>query len=209
MSAFKYVNIVGIISFIIAVFDKERIAHAENKAKYFNEFLVKFYAEYRENNDDFNMKDFFDCNYCNIYIPPYVYYLFEIGKYDELRQVLIVDYYIGFPNEKNSIVHTFAKCISFVDILYYFIIAFGMLSSIILTLVVFVQALILKEQMDYPNLGIIGVSIFIYAMLVLKMKKYFKSNDNYSYKKDIIDKIIESKIKDYNNISKELYFIKE
>lgn len=208
MDALKYLNGVGIISFIIAVFDKERIAHADNKAKYFNEFLVKFYAAYRANND-FSMVDFFKCNYCDIYIPPYVYYLFESGEYDKLRRVLIVDYYMAFPNEKNSIVHTFSKFVSFIDIIYYFIVVFGLIGSMFLISVVFVQALILKEQIDYFNLGVIGISIIIWAAIVLKMKKYFKSNDNYSYNKNIIDKIIKSKIKNYKNISEELYFIKE
>lgn len=204
MNSLKYVNVVGIISFIIAIFDKEHIKHGNYKEKYFNEFLVEFYAAYRKN--DFNMKEFFNCNYSEIYIPPYVYYLYENKRYEDLKKVLLVDYYIGFPNEKNSIIHTFIKFISIIDLLYYFFVIFVLFGSIFLAFVVIFNAVV-NERMDYINIAILLGFIIIYTIIALKIKHFFKLNDSYSYKEEIINKLIKSKLNDYNKISNELYFL--
>lgn len=222
----KYIKysapIIGIISFLITFFNKEHSKYEENKEKYFDDFLVKFYNVYRSNNN-INIRKFFNKNYSYVdtYIPGYINYLLEKKEYNKLKKVLVVDYFCYYPSVRNSISAVLHKifdrawfiqyCILFLSTM---IMGFFTTSLIPMSIDEVIGRI---KNTHYSSIGKIPapifmtVILFIMGLLTYVMKIIIDSawirNDMYTYDEKNIKKIITSKEKQYIKLKQRVYFL--
>jgi len=205
----NYISIAGIIGYIVTSFSKEHDKFTRNREKYFEIFLVKFYDNYRKN-PDINMGKFYseNYNYTDTYIPPYVNYLLENKEYDKLKEILIADYFKLFPSAKNIIAQATSNLLNLVDFLYFILMIF-IISGITGLLILLLGVIGLTNQViDANDFVTIIVFILIYGAIFKQSINSIKKNNVYSFNTEQINKMVNEKIKYYESIKKEVYFLK-
>lgn len=210
MGIFNYISIAGIISFVIAFFNKEHDKYIKNREIYFDVFLVKFYDSYRRN-PNFNMKKFYNksFSYHDIYIPPYINYLLDNRKYDELKKVLLIDYYELFPSVNNVFKQAILNLINVIDFIYYLIIFLTLMILLAIMVLLFGVMGIIYKSINVYDISLLVLSLSIVTIILKSVLKYLKTNDIYTYNRKDITKIINKKIEKFKTISDNLYFLEK
>lgn len=210
MGILNYISVAGIIGYVATSFNKEHDKFTKNKEKYFDNFLVKFYAYYRMN-PDINIEKFYyeNFNYDDIYIPPYITYLLENKLYDKLKKVIIADYFKSFPSAKNIITQAMSNLLNLVDFLYFILMIF-IISGITGLLILLLSVIGLANQViDANDFVTIIIFIIILGAILKKSVNSLNKNNVYSFNEEQITKMVNEKIKYYNNLENEIYFLNQ
>lgn len=219
-------TIIGsILTFIITCFNKGQKEYEKLLKDYFDKIVVVYVNKYKKQNNidpvKFIKKNLKDEEY---FIPSYILYLVKNNNKDELHKVIVEDYKEKFPNNKKSFISTFdsiSNIIILLSIVSYFILGIPLIVSIIKggTYVIeniyyricgdkgaiTVGNIILGEGMY----SIVSVSIEVVMLVGLMFLSRFiisSANDDYTLNKEKIKKIINKKVKQYDNKHKK-YFI--
>jgi hypothetical protein len=225
--AVKYGAVIaGVISFIITFFNKEHVRYGKNKEKYFDDFLIRFYNAYR-NNNNVNIKRFFykKYSYHDNYIPPYVNYLLENSEFDKLKKILIVDflnYYPSIGNTIKAIFHKISKRVFFIEycLVYILVLTIFIMGIILIPMCIDEivgrindthnsSTIIYSLSIPVPLFligSLIVMALFTYLIKVLLDTSWIKK-DMYTYERKYINKIIKAKEKEYNKLKDEVYFL--
>lgn len=207
MDILKSISLAGVVSFILALFNKEHEKYNKNKEKYFDEFLVKFYAKYKAQKD-INVEKFVEENYdCSmIYIPPYVHFLVENKEYEKVKKVLITDYLKLFPNFKNTVYKSITNIGNIVDFLYLLII-FAVLGFSVVTIIFFLgMAGLSGYNVSWKDVLLLFISAIVVIGILAALKKYFDKDDIYTFNKERIEELINSRVDSFNALLDTLYF---
>lgn len=176
MDIFRAISITTVLGFILSFFNAENKKYNENKEKYFSEFLVPFYKEYKISEDiNYNIfiSQFHD--YDKVFIPQYVHMLVSARKYDKLKKILLNDYIDLFPNKLNVFFTAWSNLgTSFNYIFLLFI-------MILLSLLPFVLISAINEPYFSKNL----IAVVLYYLMFFLCKR--------------IDKMIDKKIKEFDD----------
>lgn len=209
MNIFNYVSIAGLISFIIAFFNKEHDKYNRNRERYFDCFLVKFYNSYRKNNN-INLRKFYikSFDYIDIYIPAYVNYLVEKKEYDKLKKVLLVDYYDFFPNTKNAIVQALLNLSNVFDFLYYLLILLILMILMAGLIIILGIMGIVYKAINIFEIEVLTSAFGLLLLLFICLKYFFYSYDMYTSSEKSIKKLINKKLDKFENLKEEIYYFK-
>lgn len=217
-----YVLIGSVVSFLIAIFNKENTKYEENKNKYFEEVLLPYFGSYK-NNTNIEFKLSYDINnqsHGMEFIPEYVQHLIREDRREELNKVLLVDYFDSYPSKKNSIKKSMNRIFNIADIIMYF--AYFIMLLLITLLITRVIPLIISEicytitntgstllnfdEVEVPMylffIVILLLLVLVYVFAFIFFDKSISKKDMYSYDKKIIEKMIKLRIKRYRKIEK-------
>lgn len=189
MDIFNTISITTVIGFILSFFNVENKKYNENKEKYFTEFLVPFYKEYKINEDiNYNLFISLFHDYNKVFIPQYIHILVSTGKYDKLKKVLLNDYVDLFPNKFN----VFFTAWSNLGTAFNYI--FLLFIMILMAFLPFVLITAINETYFSKNLIVVGL---YYLMFFLFLRESF-SNDMYTFNSKRIDRMIDKKVKEFD-----------
>ncbi|GEM_PF-1957367 len=198
--------ILPVIGYLAASFNGEYDKYINAKERYFKEFLSNFYNNFRKG-EDTNSFLILNYNYSLYFVPPYISYLLEQGRNEEIRKILLVDYYDLMPSYKNIILNTISKALNsgdFFTVLMLFIVTvfIAMLTILLFGLIGFTN-----QQLNVLNSAILIISIIISTFIIKKSIKSIIENNIYSNSEVQINKIIKNKIKCYKKLENDLYFL--
>lgn len=223
-----YVLIAGILSFVVATFNKENQKYDKNKNKYFKMFLLPYFNScVVENNDVGLFYDLKTRDKNNQYIPEYVHYLRRMNRNEDLNKVLIADYLNFYPSKKKSINKSMDTIFNITDIIMYFISFIMILLLMTITAIIIPSFLsdlygIINNTSDSSIIfGRISVPVFVffiivsmsllglYIFLIKYLQKNISKKDIYTYDKKFIDKLIKERKKRYNKLKKNNIYIEQ
>lgn len=216
---FKLLAVIGaVITFIVTYFNKEEKKYSKLTNRYFNDLLVPYVSEYR-NNKGINPIKYIrkKYNYNDYYIPTYIFYLLENNDKENLHKVLIEDYKEKFPSSSNIIWNTVYKIFNIMDLIFVFISLYFVL--LIIMYIFQLSNEILSNVISYIGHGfnkenlviIIGnsVAIIIFTIFLFVVRPTVKNriitDDEYSTKIKNIESLVKRKVKKYNKRNKYEY----
>lgn len=210
--------IIGIITTASAYLNKENTKYKKLNEKYLENVLIPYIASYKKNeniNSVKYIKSNYDCK--DYYIPPYIFYLVDNNKKEDLKKVLIEDYKKCFYSELNCFKNTFHKLeniLSMISVIFFFCIMYLAIYEITTK----VSELTSSFKVENWNDILICFSIYIimiiismfFIFLYLLFLKYsvinsIKIRDRYINEIKYIEKQINSKIKEYERNYKKDY----
>ena len=207
IKAILTITILPLIGYLAASFNGEYDKYINAKEMYFKEFLSNFYNDFRKG-EDINSFLKVNYNYSLYYVPPYISYLLEQDKSVEIRKILLVDYYDLMPSYKNTILNTMSKILNLGDFFVFLALFLGSIAVAIFTILLFGLLGFTNQQLDTLSIVIIIISILIFSLIVKKTIKSIIENNIYSNSEAQINKIIDNKIKCYEKLENQLYFLK-
>jgi hypothetical protein len=190
MEILKTISLAGLVSFILAFFDKEHKKYNENKEKYFQEFLLYFYQEFRSNNNvdhETFIKKYH--SFDKIYIPRYVNLLIENKEYEKLTKVLLTDYVNLFPNKLNGFFIALENLEA----------AFNYIVAVIFMIALSLLPLYLFGSINQPQFWEALAVCLLYFFVFFILLKIILSDDMYSFNDKNINRFINIRIIEYEN----------
>lgn len=194
------------ITLIITFYKNSQKKIESYEEMYFNEILLPYIDKYRKNNNISSIEFLNDKNsLMNCYIPSYIFYIIDNGDSSKLHKILMVDYWKNYNSSLNNINKKFGKLSSISDFVQIFFFIFFMVFCILLALLCALAVVIEFLTVSSINITIIKFSGFsignIIIFFVLKnstKKSVNELKDDYTVKKEKIEKIIEKKENEYN-----------
>jgi hypothetical protein len=201
--------ILPVIGYLAASFNSEYDKYANAREKYFTDFLTIFYDAYRKDKD-MNVRYFMkvNYNYSLYYVPPYISYLLERNRIEEIRKVLLSDYYDLMPSYKNIILNTMSRLFNLGD---FFVFILMFIASIaIATFTVTLLGLLgfTNQQIDTVSLIMLVGSIIVFALVLIRTIKSILENNLYTFSESQMERMISKKSSCYNKLLKEMLLIK-
>lgn len=192
MEILKTISLTGLISFILTFFDKEHRKYNENKEKYFQKFLLPFYQEFKTT-DKLDYESFLKNNhsYDKVYIPRYVNSLIENKENEKLSKVLLTDYINLFPNKLNG----FFVALENLDAVFNYIVA------VVFMIILSILPLYLLGSINQPQFWEALVVSLLYLIAFVILLKIIFSDDMYSLNDKKINRFINMKIIEYDNMN--------
>ncbi|MCJ0405630.1 hypothetical protein ACWJW6_00625 [Clostridioides difficile] len=195
------------ITLIITFYKNSQKKIESYEEMYFNEILLPYIDKYRKNNNISSIEFLNDKNsLMNCYIPSYIFYIIDNEDSSKLHKILMVDYWKNYNSSLNNINKKFGKLSSISDFVQIFFFIFFMVFCILLALLCALAAVIELWTVSRINITIIkffGFSIgniIIFFMLKNSAKKSVNElKDDYTVKKEKIEKLIEKKENEYNS----------
>lgn len=196
---------IGATTTIFNIFFK---GERRRKQAYYDRLLRPFFVAYKKNSS-IDAKEFVENNVerDDDDVPKYIFYLVDTQTCeDDLKKVMIDDYFNLYPNEynkKRSLFQTVHKLIDYVMFLLLFLFAFFgalVITSGFMTLITLVFAEETSVLGDWWN-GIkellIGAAISFAGLIPVKISEWL-SEDMYSVKRKYVRKTIKRKIRRYD-----------
>ena len=220
----SWIMLTAITGFLYYFYKKETAKLEKWQDEYFYEILVPFRMEYLKNvsmsiREYINKIDIYNKGY----VPSYMFHLVKQNKYEEIRQILIVDYEHNYPSLKRTSFKSLTKFMNVVNFFKEFVMIF-MFAICLFNFFLFTYLILLEvhhfwQSNMWSTINIYGIEVLIIWMLAVFLllfilgcryillyfcKKDF--TDCYSSKKEIVDKIIKQKIKIYGEIESKLIY---
>lgn len=196
MEILKTISIAGIVSFILAFFNKEHKKYNENKERYFQEFLLPFYAEIKTNNNveyESLIKKYH--SFDKTYIPQYVNLLIENNEYEKLAKVLLTDYINLFPNKLNG----FFIALENLDA------AFNYVIAVFIMIMLSILPLYLIGSINQPQFWEALMFFLLYFFASFLFLKIIFTDDMYSFNDKKINRFINTRIIEYENMNSNVF----
>ncbi len=180
--------------------------------EYYKKVLKPFIIEY-SNNKNINAAKYIKriVNREDDYVPKYIFYLLDNNSKEELKKVLIMDYFDLYNNDTNNIMRVsnyLQKALLYVGMIFVLIflsVGIGLLVLCILSLIISLLCEICKSGVEgiklidwemYINSGSAGGLCVLIGYGIAKL--HLKVNiDRYSIKEKFIKKIIDKKVEEY------------
>jgi len=209
-----------VIGFIFYYYKLEEKKVQKWEDDYFTQLLVPFYRQNRNRSifdvKDSDIKDFMAPEMISDkeYVPSYIFQLIKQQRYDDVHKVLIVDYINNYPSLKQIISSTGKRLKNVAILFIQFFLIFAFACSLVLS--IFIMIYSLSSIINGIRLGdiasvlrMLSVLIFLVllmALLLFALKKNDKKDytDCYSLDEEVVESLIESRLKAYGKISKSL-----